>query len=233
MYKRPVERLVKEAYSLGRTTLSEPDAKEILKLCSIPVPEFHIVKDVNGAIEKAEKIGYPIALKIISPDIVHKSDVGGVALNIKSAREIVDRWADMILKIADESATAMIDGFLVEEMAPPGVEVIVGVIKDEQFGTVVMFGTGGIAVELMKDVAFRLAPIDREGAFRMISEVKGFPLLSGYRGDSPKDVGAVADVIVKLSRAVEEIDGLKEIEINPLLVYDKGVMAVDARAVLK
>lgn len=232
MDKRGIERLVKEAYSLGRKTLVEPEAKEILRLSSIPVPRFAVVKDVNAAIEAAEKLGYPLVLKIVSPDIIHKSDIGGVAVGIKDGKDLEDHWSYMVLNVADEKPLSLIEGFMVEEMAPKGAEVIVGAIKDEQFGPVVMFGTGGVAVELMKDVSFRLAPLDKKEAIEMMIEVKGFPLLTGYRGDTIKDVEAIADVIVKLAKIVEETDGLKELEINPLLVYEKGVMAVDARAVL-
>lgn len=232
MDKRGIERLVKEAYSLGRKTLVEPEAKEILRLASINVPRFHVVKDVAGAVEMAEKIGYPLVLKIISPDITHKSDICGVALGLQNSRDIEEKWSTMILNIADEMPTAMIEGFLVEEMVPRGVEVIVGAIKDEQFGPVVMFGVGGVAVELMKDVSFRLGPVDRNEAIEMIGEVKGFPLLTGFRGDTIKDLDTVAETIVTLSKIIEEIDGIKEFEINPLMVYEHGVVAVDARAAL-
>jgi acetyl-CoA synthetase (ADP-forming) len=232
MDKRGIERLVKEAFSLGRKTLVEPEAKEVLRLADIPVPKFDVVKDVSGAVETAEKLGYPLVLKLVSPDIFHKSDIGGVALGIKDSRGIEQEWSSMILSVADENPMAMIEGFLVEEMVPKGVEVIIGAIKDEQFGPVVMFGTGGLTVELMRDVSIRLGPVDRDEALTMIKEVRGFPLLMGFRGDTPKDIGAVADVIVKLSHVIDEIDGLKELEVNPLMVYERGLIAVDARAAL-
>ncbi len=232
MDKKSIDRIVKEAFSLGKKALAEPDAKEILRLSSVPVPRSVLVKDVTGAIEAAEKIGYPVVLKIVSPEIVHKSDIGGVALGVRDSRDIVDRWSNMILSIADENPVAMIEGFLVEEMMPRGVEVVIGAVKDAQFGTVVMFGTGGVAVELMRDVSFRLGPVDKEEAFEMMGEVRGYPLLTGFRGDTIKDLGAIADCIVKLSRLVAQTDGIKEFEINPLIVYESGVMAVDARAVL-
>ncbi|MFQ5737189.1 MAG: acetate--CoA ligase family protein [Thermodesulfobacteriota bacterium] len=232
MDNRFIERIVKEAMSLGKKALAEPEAKEILRACGIPVPRFKVVKDVTGAIEAASEIGYPVVLKLVSADIAHKSDVGGVAMGIKDDSEIEERWSRMILGVAMETPTAMIEGFLIEEMVPRGVEVITGVIKDEQFGPVAMFGTGGVSVELMKDVSFRLSPIDEAGALEMMGEVKGWPLLRGFRGDTPRDVSAVADIIVKLTRVVEETDGLTELEINPLVVYEKGVMAVDARAAL-
>lgn len=228
-----IERLVKEVISLGRTTLSEPEAKDVLKFSSVQVPRFLLAKDVVGAIEAADKIGYPLVLKLVSPDIIHKSEVGGVALGIKNRQELEEKWSEMILYVADERPTALIEGFLIEEMVPRGAEVIVGAIKDPQFGPVVMFGIGGVAVELMKDVSFRLAPLTREEAFEMMGEVKGFPLLTGFRGGTVKDLGAIADVIIKVSEIVEKIDGLKEIEINPLIVYERGAVAVDARGVLE
>lgn len=230
MVKRAIERIVKEALSLGEKALVEPEAKEVLKLSSIPVPRFQVVKDVRAAVEAAESIGYPVVLKVVSADIVHKSDIGGVATDIKTKEEIERQWSTMLLRVADESPTAMIEGFMIEEQVPKGVEVIAGAVKDEQFGVVVMFGTGGVAVELMKDVSFRLAPIDRTEALEMMAEVKGFPLLTGFRGDTIKDVFAIADVLVKLAEIVEKTDGLKELEINPLMVYEQGIMAVDARA---
>jgi acetyl-CoA synthetase (ADP-forming) len=233
MKKRAVTRLVKEAASLGRGNLVEPEAKELLSLASVKVPRFEVVKDVAGAIEAAERIGYPIVLKLVSPDLIHKREIGGVALNIRTSSEIEERWSEMILNIADENPVAMIEGFLVEEMVPGGgAEVIVGVVKDDQFGPVVMFGIGGTPVELLKDVSFRLAPITRDDAFEMMSEVKGFPLLMGFRGESIKDLSAIADVMVRMSEIVDGTDGLKELEVNPLIVYEKGAVVVDARATL-
>ncbi len=232
MDKKEIERLVKEAFSLGRRTLVEPEAMEVLRLSSIPVPEFTVVKDVAGAIETAEKMGYPIVLKLVSPDIIHKSDLGGVAVGIRDSEDLQNKWAHMILNAAFANPTAMIEGFIIEKMVPVGFEVIVGAIKDEQFGPVVMFGLGGVTAELIKDVTFRLAPVDRNEAFEMMREIKGYPLLTGYRGETAKDLGAIADVIVKLPEILEETDGLKEFEINPLMVYDKGAIAVDARAIL-
>src|SRR3990170_2439369 len=225
-----IERIVKEAISLGRTVLVEPEAKEVLRLATIPVPRFRVVKDVNVAMDVAEEVGYPLVLKVVSPDILHMSDVGGVEVGIGDRKGMEDAWARMILHVADEKPMSVIEGFIIEEMVPRGVEVIVGAIKDEQFGTTVMFGTGGIAVELMKDVSFRLGPLDKDSALEMMSEVKGFPLLTGYRGDTVKDIESVAEVMVKLSQIVEGTNGIKELEINPIMVYEKGVLAVDARA---
>jgi len=227
-----MEKIVKEVLCLGRASLIGPEAMEILSLSSVAVPRFVLVKDMVEAIEATAKIGYPLALKIVSPDLTHKSDVGGVALGIRNRSELEQRWSEMILTVADEMPTALIEGFLIEEMVPKGVEVIVGAIRDSQFGPVVMFGIGGVAVELMKDVSYRLAPVTREEAFEMMGEVKGFPMLTGYRGGGVKDLGVIADVIMKVGSIIENVDGLKEFEINPLVVYDKGAVAVDARGVV-
>jgi len=231
-HNREIERLVKEALSVGRTTLAEPEAKEILKLVSIPVARFRVVKDVAGAIEAAEEIGFPVALKVVSPDILHKSDVGGVALGITDAETLEGRWAEIIYSLAEGHPTAMIEGFIVEEMLPAGVEVIAGAVKDAQFGTAVVFGIGGTAVELIKDVSFSLGPVTRDRALEMMAGVRGYPLLAGFRGSARMDTNAVADVLVALSAVVECTDGLAELEINPLIVYPDGVVAADARGIL-
>ena len=230
---RAIERIVKEALSVDRKVLVEPEAKEVLRLASFTVPRSKAVKDVSAAIEAAREIGFPVALKLISPDIIHKSDAGGIFLNIMSEKEIEEKWSSVILGIADDYPTALIEGFLIEEMVRRGAEVIVGCVRDPQFGPAVMFGIGGVTVELMKDVSFRLAPVTREEAFEMMGEVKGFPILTGFRGQTIKDLGAIADALIKLGEIMGSIDGLKELEINPLIVHERGAVVADARAVLE
>ncbi|OGP15524.1 MAG: hypothetical protein A2052_01320 [Deltaproteobacteria bacterium GWA2_54_12] len=228
-----MDRIVKEALSVGRKVLVEPEAKEVLRLASFPLPRSKAVKDVAGAIDAAREIGFPVALKLISPDIMHKSDAGGVFLNIMDEQEIEEKWSQIILGVADDYPTALIEGFLIEEMVKKGAEVIIGCVRDEQFGPAVMFGIGGVTVELMKDVSFRLAPITREEAFEMMGEVKGFPILTGYRGQTVKDLDAIADALIKLGDIVGRIEGIKEFEINPLIVHERGAVVADARAVLR
>lgn len=227
-----IEKIVKEALSLGRNALVEPEAKAVIGLASIPVPRHRVVRDMTGALEAASSIGYPVALKLVSPDILHKSDIGGVALDIKDEVELEMNWSRMILGAAQEAPASVIEGFIVEEMAGKGTEVIVGGIRDAQFGPAVMFGLGGVAVELLKDVSFRLAPVSRDEALEMISEVRSFPLLTGFRGESHKDLDAIADVIMKVGSIMDGVNAIKELEINPLVVYERGALAVDARAVL-
>ena len=137
----------------------------------------------------------------------------------------------MVKNISHKVPTAKIDGFLLEEMSPRGVEVIIGGLRDPQFGPVVMFGTGGISVELMKDVSYRIAPLDKKEALEMIREVKGYPLLTGFRGSKPADIDSLSETIIKLSEILIEIEDIKEIEINPLIVYEKGVAAVDVKVI--
>jgi acetyl-CoA synthetase (ADP-forming) len=230
--KKSIDKFVGEAKGQGFRTLIEPEVKTILKASEIPVPKFKVVKDMAEAVEEAEHIGYPVVLKVISHDILHKSEAGGVITNLKDTKDIESAWSEMFFNVADNAPTASIEGFLVEEMAPQGVEVIVGGLRDEQFGPAVMFGIGGVAVELLKDTSFRLAPVEKQEALEMMTEVKGYRLLTGFRGAEPRDIDAVSDVIVKLSKILDSADGVKELEINPLVVYEKGVVAVDARAIL-
>jgi acyl-CoA synthetase (NDP forming) len=232
MDKESIERLVAEATGRGARTLVEPEVNGILRASSIPVPRYKVVKDMDEAGREAEAIGYPVVLKVVSRDIIHKTEAGVVMTNLKGADDIESAWSEMMFNLADTAPTARIEGFLIEQMAPQGVEVIVGAIRDVQFGPAVMFGIGGVAVELLKDTSFRLAPVEKDEALEMMTEVKGYRLLTGFRGSEPRDIDAVMEVIVKLSRIIDETEGVKEMEINPLVVFEKGVLAVDARAIL-
>ncbi|MBI5235602.1 MAG: acetate--CoA ligase family protein [Deltaproteobacteria bacterium] len=227
-----IDALIREARGALRRTLTEPETKTILKAYSIPVPRFKVIRDRETAKAVADTLTYPLALKVISRELTHKSEAGGVALGMHNAKNVEDGLFEIMLNVADDAPQAVIEGFLIEEMAPRGVEVIVGAIRDPVFGPAVMFGTGGLAVEILKDVTFALSPIDREGAFEMMNEVKGFGLLTGARGGGFKDLDAIADVIMKVSRIMEENPEITELEINPLIVYRKGASAVDARATL-
>jgi acyl-CoA synthetase (NDP forming) len=217
MDKESIERLVAEATGRGARTLVEPEVNGILRASSIPVPRYKVVKDMDEAGREAEAIGYPVVLKVVSRDIIHKTEAGVVMTNLKGADDIESAWSEMMFNLADTAPTARIEGFLIEQMAPQGVEVIVGAIRDVQFGPAVMFGIGGVAVELLKDTSFRLAPVEKDEALEMMTEVKGYRLLTGFRGSEPRDIDAVMEV---------------KMEINPLVVFEKGVLAVDARAIL-
>ena len=232
MNKEDAKRLIDEALAAGRQSLLEPEAKVVVSAWGIQVPGSVLVKGPED-IEKAEMITPPFVLKVVSPDILHKTEVNGVITGIEGKEEIGKALTEMKMHLAQKAPEARIEGFLLEEMAPEGVEVIIGGLNDPQFGPVVMFGIGGIAVELLKDVSFRLAPVDRTEVFDMMKEVKSYPLLTGFRGKKPVDMDELASTIMKLSEIVFEIKEIKELEINPLLVYGNEVIAVDAKVILK
>lgn len=211
--------------------LTEYEAKKVLSKYGIPVTQGSIAKSADEVYRIASSIGFPVAMKISSPDISHKSDVGGVVLNIKK-EDVKAAYSDMISRVGKAVPGAYIEGVLVQQMAPSGHEIIVGLKKDAQFGHALMFGLGGIFVEIYKDVSFRVTPIDKKEALEMISEIKGYPILKGIRGRKPADVDAVADVLVSVSEMAQK-ENIVELDINPLIVSEKGAVAVDARAMVE
>lgn len=217
----------------NRFKLLEHEAFQIIKYYGIPSPEVVVVKSPAEAVELADKIGYPIALKIVSPDITHKSDVGGVKLGLKSREEVGKAVEEMLRTVSLKAPNARLVGVLMYNMAPQGLEVIVGGVRDNIFGPVIMFGLGGIFVEVLKDVSFRIAPITRNDALGMLNEIKSSKILDGYRGQPPVDKEAIADIIVKTARLMEENPEIESIDLNPVMAYPKGAIAVDARIILK
>jgi acyl-CoA synthetase (NDP forming) len=211
--------------------LTEHEAKKLLAKYGIPVTKESIAQSPDEALAIASQIGTPVAMKISSPDISHKSDVGGVALNV-SERDVKMTYNKIISRIKKATPEARIEGILVQQMAPPGHEVIVGLKKDAQFGHALMFGLGGIFVEVYKDVSFRVVPIIRKEALDMISEIKGYPILKGIRGRKPADIDAVARILVSVSEMVKK-EKIIELDINPLIVSESGAVAVDARAMIE
>jgi acyl-CoA synthetase (NDP forming) len=211
--------------------LTEHEAKKVLSKYGIPVTQGSIAKSADEAFRIASSIGFPVAMKISSPDISHKSDVGGVVLNIKK-EDVKAAYSDMLSRVRKAVPDANIEGVLVQQMAPSGHEVIVGIKKDAQFGHALMFGLGGIFVEIYKDVSFRVTPIDKKEALEMISDIKGYPILKGIRGRKHADVDAVADVLVSVSEMAQK-ENIVELDINPLIVGEKGAVAVDARAMVE
>ncbi|MBI3582942.1 MAG: acetate--CoA ligase family protein [Nitrospinae bacterium] len=232
MKKQETKKLIKDVLSSNRRTLLESEAKKLISAWGISTPKSILIKKKKDIKAEAKKLTPPYVLKVVSQDILHKSEAGGVVTDIKNIKELNNVWTKMVKNISHKMPTARIDSFLLEEMSPIGIEVIIGGLRDPQFGPVVMFGTGGILVELMKDVSYRLAPLDKKEALEMIREVKGYPLLTGFRGSKPADIDSLSETIVKLSEILIEIEDIKEIEINPLFVYEKGVKAVDVKAVL-
>ena len=222
-----------QARKEDRDYLLEPEAKMVCMEYGIPVTRFKVALTQDEAIKFAEDIGYPIVLKVVSPDIVHKFDVGGVILNLKKASEIRNAYNQILENVKKHKPDAKIVGIVVQEMAPPSTEVIVGATKDPQFGPALMFGLGGIFVEVLKDVTFRIAPITESDAREMITEVKAYPILKGYRNQPPADIDAIVNILLNTSRLVMDHQEIKELDLNPIMVYEKGAKTVDARIILE
>ncbi len=228
-----ITQIITQVQNQNRKALLETEAKTILIQYDIPVPKFNLAKTPEEAAVQANKIGYPVVLKIVSPDIIHKTDAGGVLLNLKTQAEVTDGYQKIISNIKKYKPNAQIAGILVQELAPQSTEVIVGAIKDPQFGQTVMFGLGGIFVELLKDVNFRVAPITEEDAKEMIVRLKAFPLLNGYRNTPSADIDALVAILCNVSRLVMEHPEIKELDLNPIMAYPKGAKTVDARIILQ
>jgi len=230
---KKVSEIFEEARKEGRKYLLEPEAKTICAEYGIPVTRFMVAKTEDEAVKYAEELSYPVVLKIVSPDIIHKFDVGGVALNLKDASEVREAYRKILDNVKKHKPKAKIKGIIVQEMAPESTEVIVGATKDPQFGPALMFGLGGIFVEVLKDVTFRIAPINEQEAREMIAEVKAYPILKGYRNQPPADIDSITKILVNTSRLVMDHQEIKELDLNPIMVYEKGAKTVDARIILE
>ncbi|MCD6330585.1 MAG: acetate--CoA ligase family protein, partial [Thermoplasmata archaeon] len=228
-----IREIIENARKEGRNKLLSHEAKEILRAVGIDVPEFYLAKSIDDAVKAANKIGYPVVMKIVSEDIIHKTDVGGVALNIENEKEVVEAFEAIMENCKRNVPHAKIRGIEISKMLPKGVETIVGSTTDASFGKVVMFGLGGIYVEVMKDVTFRVAPVPKKEIRRMIREVESYPLLMGVRGEKRKDIDAIVDTIYRVGLLVDKFKEIVELDINPLIVYEKGAKVVDARMVIK
>jgi acyl-CoA synthetase (NDP forming) len=233
MLTEKFSKLFEEAREEGRKFLLEPEAKTICMEYGIPVTKFRVAKTAEEAVKFAEEIGYPIVLKIVSPDVIHKFDVGGVVLDLKSSKDIRNAYKKILESVKKHKPKAKIRGILVQEMAPSSTEVIVGSTKDPQFGPALMFGLGGVFVEVLKDVTFRIAPITEQDAREMITEVKAYPILKGYRGQPPADIDSIVKILLSTSRLVMDHQEIKELDLNPIMVYKKGAKTVDARIILE
>jgi acyl-CoA synthetase (NDP forming) len=217
----------------SQNLLTEVESKELLKKAGIPVVEAKLARSKKEAVSISKKMGFPVVLKISSPDVIHKSDSGGVRLGLVNATQAGKAYSEIISSIKKAYPKALIEGVSVQRMAPPGVEVIVGMSKDPQFGPVLMFGLGGILVEVLKDVSFRIVPVTERDAGEMIREIKGYPILEGYRGQKPASIPALEKLIVKVSQFVENNPQIKELDLNPIFAYPNKAVAVDARIILE
>ena len=213
--------------------LTEIESKKLLSRAGIEVNDTRLAASRDEAIEISKSLGFPVVLKVASSDIVHKSDAGAVKLGLETPVQVGKAW-DEIMNIARvKYPKATVDGVSVQKMAPRGVEVIIGMSKDEQFGPVLMFGLGGVWVEILKDVSFKIVPLTDQDATDMIREIKGYALLKGYRGQKPVDIPHLERLLVQVSQFAEKNPNIKELDLNPVLAYPDGALAVDARIVLE
>jgi len=225
--------IVESARKEGRSALTEIEAKQLLKKIGIDTTDIKLARTKKEAVDCAKGFGFPVVLKIVSPDILHKSDVGGVKLNLNSATEVGKAYSEILASARKHKPKAKIDGVSVQPMARPGTEVIIGMTKDAQFAPVLMFGLGGILVEVLKDVSFRIVPLVKRDAREMIHEIKGYPVLEGYRGQEPANIEVLENLLLKVSDYVDKHPEIKELDINPIFAYKDGALAVDARVILE
>lgn len=224
---------IKNALERGRLVLTEIESKKILGGAGIDIVETRLAASEEEAVNCAAEMGFPLVLKICSEDIVHKSDAGGVRVGLNNQNEVKRACREIMASAREKYPGARIDGVSVQRMARPGIEVIIGAHRDAQFGPVVMFGLGGILVEAMKDVSFRLVPLARRDAREMVREIKGYALLSGYRGYEAADISQLEEYLRHISDFMEVNPGVRELELNPIFAYRDSAIAVDARIVLE
>jgi acetyl coenzyme A synthetase (ADP forming)-like protein len=228
--------IITRARQDGRDSLTEIEAKQVFSLYGLPITTTRLSKSEDEAVKLAKEIGFPVVMKIVSPDILHKSDAGGVKVNIKDETACREAYRTILTNAKAYKASAVIHGIAIQEMAPWGTEVILGSVNDPTFGPTMMFGLGGIFVEVLKDVTFRVAPVAETQALRMLGEIRGAPILAGVRGEKPRDRKAMAETICSYSSMIMDLaDEVSESDANPVLVYEegKGVKVVDARIILK
>jgi acyl-CoA synthetase (NDP forming) len=227
------EKLVEAVRRDGRTVLTEVESKNFIREAGIPVVETRLATSKRQASAYAQELGFPVALKIVSPEILHKSDVGGVRIGLKNQKEVNLAYGEIVSAAKKANPSAQIHGISVQPMAASGVEVIIGMTKDAYFGPVLMFGLGGVMVEVLKDVAFRIVPLTPRDARQMLREIKGYPILEGYRGQDPVDLTKIEESLLNLSTFLESHTEVRELDLNPVFVYGDGLLAVDARVILE
>lgn len=232
MRSKEVDEIFKKALDEGRSFLFEHEAKKLCKEYGMPVTKTLIVTSEEEALNAAELIGFPVVLKIISPQILHKSDAGGVILGIHDGNDLRSSFSKIISNIKQNTPEAEIKGVLVQEMIPQSTEIIVGSTIDPTFGSTIMFGLGGIFVEVLEDVSFRLIPISENDAWEMIHEIKGRKILEGARRNPIVDKKIIVDILMKTSKMLSECTEITELDLNPIMVYENSVTIVDARIVL-
>ncbi len=209
--------------------ITEPEAIALLREYRIPYPDYAIARDAQQAVEIAEGLGYPVVLKIVSSDVIHKSEAGGVAIGLEDGTAVRQAFGQILASVQGRHPGTSLQQMLVCRQAPAGLEAIVGALHDAMFGPALMFGLGGIFTEVLRDVTFRILPIRRHDAEEMIREIRGYPLLAGTRGQAGCDLHALADLLLSVSRMVSERPEIEELDLNPVRLYKEGLMALDVR----
>jgi acetyltransferase len=231
--ERPaVKAIFKIALDENRSNLLETESRALLEEYGISLPEAILAHSPEEAIEAARKMPYPLAMKVVSPDIIHKSDAGGIKLDLKDEKDVGKAFKEILNSAGKVTTKERVLGTLISPMAAEGQECIIGMIRDSQFGPVIMFGLGGIFVEVLKDVSFRVAPLAEEDIDEMIKEIKGYKILTGIRGEKAKDINAIKSILAKLSEIAINHAEIEEIDLNPVIVHEKGVSIVDSRIII-
>jgi acyl-CoA synthetase (NDP forming) len=225
--------IIEQARNEGRVVLTEVESKELLGQAGINVIPTKLAVSRSEAVAISQQIGFPVALKITSPDIIHKSDAGGVKLGLETMKQVEQAYDDILRDIRQKYPRATVLGVSVQKMAHAGTEVIIGVKRDKQFGPVLMFGLGGIWVEVLQDVSLRVTPITRRDAGEMIKEIKGYRMLTGYRNQPPADISKLEDMLLAVSEFAGQYPMVIELDLNPVIANGDGAAAVDARVVLE
>jgi len=231
--RHSVKTIFKKAKDENRGNLLETESRDLLQEYGISLPEAIFAGNIQEAIKAGKKIGYPLAMKVVSPDIIHKSDAGGIQLGLKDEKDLKKGFDEIVKNAKKVTTKERVLGTLISPMVPKGQECIIGMIKDRQFGPVIMFGLGGIFVEVLKDVSFRVAPIGEEDINEMIEDIKGYKILTGIRGEKPKDIRAIKDILSKLSQIAIDNPEIEEIDLNPVIVHEKGASIVDSRVIIR
>jgi acyl-CoA synthetase (NDP forming) len=228
-----IKQIIEKAKSENRNLLTEIEAKQVFKEAGLQVTDTRLATNKKDAIAMSTEMGFPVVLKIVSPDILHKTEANGVKLNLKTADDVAKAFDEIMVSAKEKFPNANIHGVAVQGMAKSGLEIIIGMTLDTQFGPVLMFGLGGIFVEVMKDVSFGITPLMKRDADEMIRSIKGYPLLNGFRGAPKIDVSNLESWLLKLSDFAQTYPEVKEFDLNPIFAYAQGAMVVDARIILK
>lgn len=224
--------ILEQLKNKGRSILAEVEAKEVLQEAGVPVNQTFIAGSRIDAVSLSVKLGFPVVLKVVSTEMTHKTESGGVRLGLTGSEQVEEAYDSILAAARAKNPQARIEGVSVQKMIGAGTEVIIGMTKDPQFGPMLMFGLGGILVEVLRDVSFKIVPLTETDARDMIAGIKGYPLIKGFRGSTPVNEDALAEVLLRLSGFIEQHPEIEEIDINPLIATGGGVTAVDARMVI-